>query len=108
MNEKKPIPTWRPPDDSAPLNLEKTPSHFPVTAQYVKTKLAEMGMRPAHVPQRREPLWAALFVGVVTASGPLLMLDNPRWNVVLGAALMGAASSLGTYFGIRSAGVQKR
>jgi hypothetical protein len=98
----------RPPDDSAPLLLEKTPSHFPVTAQYVKNKMAEAGMRPAHVPQRREPLWVAIFVGIVTASGPLLMLENPRWNVVLAAALMGAGSSLGTYFGIRSAGVQKR
>ena len=35
------IPTPKPPDDNAPLTLDKTPSHFPVTAQYVTNKLAE-------------------------------------------------------------------
>jgi hypothetical protein len=35
-----PNPSPKPPRDDAPLSLEKTPSHFPVTAEYVKRKMA--------------------------------------------------------------------
>jgi hypothetical protein len=37
-----PAPSPRPPNpDAAPLSLDKTPSHFPVTAEYVRRKLQE-------------------------------------------------------------------
>lgn len=91
-----------------PAEFEKTPSHFPVTAAYVQRKLAESGNAPRWIPNNRTPFWVAVFVGAVSASGPLLMLETVSLRVVIASALMGAASSMAAFFGMRSAGVQKR
>lgn len=64
--------------------------------------------KPGHggwVPKKRTPLWAALFVGIVGSSAPALMIALPSpWNAVVGSSLLGAAATLATYFGMKSAG----
>ena len=64
-----PRPSPRPPDDSAPLSLEKTPSHFPVTAQYVKNKLAAESNGKPVVSKKLTPYFLAGFIlcGAVTS-----------------------------------------
>jgi hypothetical protein len=51
VSDKPPKPARgpRPPDDSAPLNLEHTPATFLVTVPYVKAKLLEAEKRLAVV-----------------------------------------------------------
>lgn len=55
-------------------------------------------------PGKNTPIWAALLVGISTSVTPVLMMPEPKWNVILASVLLGAATSIGTYFGIRSAG----
>lgn len=62
---------------------------------------------PGHggwVPKKHTPLIAAIFVGVTSSIVPPLMMENPKWNVILASALMGASTALATFFGMRSAG----
>lgn len=47
----KPAQSRRPPDDSAPLSLEKTPSSFLVTVPYVKAKLAQAELQMKQVAE---------------------------------------------------------
>lgn len=55
-------------------------------------------------PKKATPIFVAVFLGVTGAMVPVLMVPEPRWNVVLASALGGAATALGAYFGMRSAG----
>lgn len=77
-----PKPSPQPPDDSAPLSLERTPSHFPVTAEYVKRKMeAESNGKPV-VSRKLTPYFLAGFIlcGAVTSvvvGDP----DVPGWLV---------------------------
>lgn len=63
------LPSPKPPDDSAPLTLEKTPSHFPVTAQYVKNKLAAESNGKPILSKKLTPYFFAGFIlcGAVTS-----------------------------------------
>lgn len=80
----------QPPDDSAPLSLEKTPAHFPVTAQYVQRKLAESGQGKPRIPPKLTPWLFAGFIlsgavtGVVVGDS-----DVPVW--IMKAAAIGTA-----------------
>ena len=60
-----------PDPDAAPLSLEKTPSHFPVTAQYVANKLAKRDETRGVpvIPKKWTPVFLAGFVlcGAVTS-----------------------------------------
>lgn len=97
----------RPPDDSAPLALEKTPAHFPVTAEYVKRKLeARDGAR--WQPSKSTPLWAAITIGIVgSAAAPLMLAVPSPWNAVVGSVLMGLSGALAAYYGMKSAGPKR-
>jgi len=81
-----PRPSPRPPDNSAPLALDKTPSHFPVTAEYVRRKLAEAGQGKPRIPPKLTPWFFAGFTlsGAVTAA---LMGDPdvPGWILKVAA-----------------------
>lgn len=131
MSDEIPPPAASPvpPDDSAPLALKHTPAHGAVSPMgvpvYVKAKIAEAEAQMAQVaarhlsatlaerdaskftPKKHTPLVAAIFVGIVGSAAPVLMMPEPKWNVVLAAVLMGAASSLATYFGMKSAGPKR-
>ena len=60
------------------------------------------------VPGKKTPAWVAVVVGSLTTSAPAIGLAVAEWNVkagfAVGAVLLGLAASLGTYFGMRSAG----
>jgi hypothetical protein len=100
-----PAPSPRPPNpDAAPLSLDKTPSHFPVTAEYVKRKMADAGMSPRWVPKKRTPLWAALAFGVLSSAGPVLLAPAVTWQVFAGSVMLGLSTGLATFFGMTSSG----
>jgi hypothetical protein len=56
------------------------------------------------VPNKKTPIWAALVVGISTAVTPVLMMPEPKWNVIAASVILGASTALATYFGMRSAG----
>jgi hypothetical protein len=101
-----PRPSPQPPKDDAPLALDKTPSAFPVTAQYVANKLAKRdGER--WQPPKQAPLIVALFVGATGSAAPVLMMPEPKWNVVLASVLIGLSGALAAYFGMKSSGPKR-
>lgn len=72
----QPIPSPKPPDDSAPLSLEKTPSHFPVTAEYVKRKMAaESNGKPVISPKVVKYLLPVIAVSGAIALAPTMGVD---------------------------------
>lgn len=86
-----PEPSPKPPDDNAPLSLDKTPSHFPVTADYVKRKMAaESNGKPVISPKLTPWFFAGFTLcGAVTsvvAGDP----DVPGWVI--------KAAAIGTLF----------
>lgn len=96
----KPRPSPRPPDDSAPFALDKTPTHFPVTAEYVKRKLAESGQGRPRIPPRLTPWFLIGFTVCTAVTG--VVIGDPSWPVWLvksagmGTAVFGALLALGT------------
>lgn len=63
------------------------------------------------VPGRNTPMWAAIVIGTLFASGPAIGAAVSEWNVkagiAVGSVLLGIAGSLATYFGTRSAGPRR-
>lgn len=108
-----PKPSPRPPDDTAPLKRTQTPVELvalemPATNRFVLERTTEAGLRPAFVPSRKMPLIVAVLVGAAASAVPLLAVETVSLRVVLAAALGGAASTAATFFGMSSAGVQRR
>lgn len=95
-----PRPSPKPPDDSAPLSLEKTPSHFPVTAQYVQRKLHEQGLGKPRIPPSWTPWLLAGFIFSGAVTGVVVGdSDVPVWIVksaAIGSAFFGGMLALGT------------
>jgi hypothetical protein len=95
-----PRPSPQPPKDDAPLSLDKTPSTFPVTAQYVQRKLFESGMGKPVISSKLTPWFFAGYTlcGAVTAvvvGDP----DVPGWLVksaAIGAIFFGGLLGIGT------------
>lgn len=56
------------------------------------------------VPKKTTPVLVAVFCGIAGATAPVLMMPEPKWNVVLASVLTGASTALVGYFGMRSAG----
>lgn len=85
---------------------DETPAAPAAKPELLKTQsLAEDGPGAGGwVPGKLTPIFIAVFVGISTSLTPVLLMPEPKWNVILAACLGGAATSLGTYFGIRSAG----
>lgn len=95
-----PRPSPVPPRDSAPLASEKTPSHFPVTAQYVQRKLAEQGLGKPRIPPKLTP-W--LFAGFVLSGAVTSVImgdpDVPKWLVkaaAIGSLFFGGMLGIST------------
>lgn len=95
-----PLPSPKPPDDSAPLAIEKTPADFPVTAKYVQRKMAEAGQGQPRIPPKLTPWLFAGFTlsGSVTAA---LLGDPevPTWilkSAAVGTMFFGGMLGLGT------------
>lgn len=59
------------------------------------------------VPDKKTPLWAALFVGISTSAVPALLDPNFSWRTIVASVIAGGASGIGTYFSMRSAGPRK-
>lgn len=82
------------------------------TPEVLKTQPAVEGAPGAGgwTPEKKTPLWAAVMVGTLMASGPAIGMAISEWNTKVGLAvgvvLMSLATSLGAYFGIRSAGTR--
>lgn len=55
-------------------------------------------------PGKNTPIFVAVFCGIAGAVGPVLMMPEPKWNVILASVLSGAGTALAGYLGIRSAG----
>lgn len=74
--------------------------------EILKTQpLAEGAGAGGWVPAKKTPVWAAVFIGTVFASAPAILVAFPdKYGALASAVLMGAAGSLATYFGMRSAG----
>lgn len=81
------------PDDSAPLSLEHTPAHFPVTAEYVKRKLAEQSTGKPVFSPKLVPWFFAGFTLFSAASAAVVGDPSiPSWVVkvaVIGATTFG-------------------
>lgn len=80
----------------------------PDPAEVLKTQPAATGAGAGGwVPNKRTPIWAALLVGISSGTTPVLMVPEPKWNVIAASVLIAAATAVGTYFGMRSAGPRK-
>lgn len=95
------------PDEVKPAEPVTQPAAPPPPSpnELLKTQPAAEGAGAGGwVPSKNTPIWAALIVGISTSVTPVLMMPEPKWNVILASVMLGAATSLGTYFGMRSAG----
>lgn len=103
----QPIPSPKPPDDSAPLAHDKTPVGLsPIVKEFVDGRFRQRNSTQWQ-PKKRQPLWAAILVALSSSTVPVLMMQNPAWNVIAASVLLGVATGVGTFFGMKSAGSRK-
>lgn len=60
------------------------------------------------VPKKNTPIWVSIAAGISASTVPVLMMPEPKWNVIAASVIGGAVTGIATYFGMRSAGPRQR